>query len=154
MLYQQNQRVEFKILRGAVKSFTLNDTSLQAGSLMSLNIYYDFAKCNVQNQWHGKLDSLAVFLLKNPSVSIEIGTHSDVRGNAVQSHQLTMCRARNVKEYLVQKGISAARIRENGYGETRPIVPENEIDNVQSVQGQEELHAINRRTEINIINVH
>ncbi len=55
--------------------------------------------------------------------------------------ELSLKRARSVYNYLLEKGIDAARISYRGYGESKPVSP-NET---------EEGKALNRRTEITIL---
>jgi len=66
-----------------------------------------------------QLDELAAFLRAHPEYEeIEIGVHSDDRGNPKQK---TSERADNVRNYLLGKGVSPDRVKAVGYGASRPV---------------------------------
>lgn len=65
------------------------------------------------------LDELAAFLRAHPEYEeIEIGVHSDDRGNPKQK---TQERADNVRNHLLGKGVGPERVKATGYGATRPV---------------------------------
>jgi outer membrane protein OmpA-like peptidoglycan-associated protein len=65
------------------------------------------------------LDELAGFLRAHPEYEeIEIGVHSDDRGNPKQK---TTERADNVRNYLLSKGVGPERIKATGFGASRPV---------------------------------
>jgi outer membrane protein OmpA-like peptidoglycan-associated protein len=97
------------------------------------------------------LDSVADFLLKNPKITIEIGVHSDSRGSDKYSVRFDTPRAKSVKLYLINKGISENRITAKGYWSKSPIITDDEIEKMKTIQEKEEAHFINRRTEFKII---
>ena len=81
-----------------------------------------------------------------PGIVLEIGTHTDIRGNAEYNRDLSQKRADVAKDFLVKSGIAEHRIIAKGYGETSPIVicePEDSCS--------EEDHEWNRRCELVII---
>lgn len=152
-LYQKNRRTEFKILRIPIRDFTLQDSIVSEGEIIRPNLIYDLGKCTVRPMCYPWLDSLVTFLNGHPNVVIEIGNHSDTRGTDSYNMRLTACRSKSVADYLISKGIAASRVLYKGYGESQLIVPEAEIRKIKSKQGQEELHQVNRRTEIRILKV-
>ncbi len=58
---------------------------------------------------------------KYPDIKICVTGHTDNTGKASSNLKLSKKRADNVKEMLVEKGISASRITSVGKGETEPI---------------------------------
>jgi outer membrane protein OmpA-like peptidoglycan-associated protein len=76
----------------------------------------------------------------NPSVHIRLEGHTDNSGVPKHNLRLSKARVESVKEYLVDKGISAKRITGKGYGGTQPIA-----DNTN-----EETRRLNRRVEFTI----
>jgi outer membrane protein OmpA-like peptidoglycan-associated protein len=65
------------------------------------------------------LDELAGFLRAHPEYEeIEIGVHSDDRGNPKQK---TTERADNIRNYLLSKGVGGDRVKAVGFGDSRPI---------------------------------
>ncbi|MCU0345667.1 MAG: OmpA family protein [Saprospiraceae bacterium] len=88
-----------------------------------------------------ELDGLAVFLKENPKVKVEIGGHTDDVGNDTDNQLLSQNRAETVANYLINKGIAAARISFKGYGEAQPIAPNS------SATGRLE----NRRVECRVL---
>jgi OmpA-OmpF porin, OOP family len=69
------------------------------------------------------LDAIAALLLSRPSVVIEIGVHTDARGSEEYNAQFTERVARQVRDALIARHVSASRLTARGYGETTPIAP-------------------------------
>jgi outer membrane protein OmpA-like peptidoglycan-associated protein len=67
------------------------------------------------------LDDLAIMLDANPSLTVEVGGHTDDVGDADENLRLSLARARVVADYLIGEEIDAARLRVEGYGQTRPV---------------------------------
>jgi OOP family OmpA-OmpF porin len=67
------------------------------------------------------LDAIAVLLRGRPTMTIEIGAHTDSRGSDAFNQTVTESVARQVRMALIARGIAAARLTAVGYGETRPI---------------------------------
>jgi outer membrane protein OmpA-like peptidoglycan-associated protein len=108
------------------------------------NIYYDLNESFIRADAAEELDKLVDFLKDNPGISIELGSHTDVRNTDEYNMDLSRRRAEAAVQYLVQNGIEQSRIKAKGYGETQLIV--------QDAQNEEE-HQRNRRTEITIIGI-
>jgi peptidoglycan-associated lipoprotein len=68
------------------------------------------------------LNALVMVLNENPTLSIEIGSFTDYKGNVNFNDQLSQERADVVLKYLAEKGIDRNRILAKGYGEARPII--------------------------------
>lgn len=63
----------------------------------------------------------AVSVLKaNPDVKVELQGNTDSIGDAKSNYKISLKRAESVRNYMIQSGISADRIRVVGYGESRP----------------------------------
>ena len=77
-----------------------------------------------------------------PDMVIEIGTHSDIRGNSKYNKKLSQKRANSVRYYLIDNGIEPERIIAVGYGEEQPIIKCKTEDSCS-----EEQHEFNRRCE-------
>jgi len=67
------------------------------------------------------LDKVAESLNDNPGVNVEVGGHTDSRGARATNLRLSQTRAFSVREYLISKGVSAARITAKGYGPDQPV---------------------------------
>jgi outer membrane protein OmpA-like peptidoglycan-associated protein len=69
-------------------------------------------------------------MINNPAIEVEISGHTDSRGSNSSNQSLSERRANSVKEWLVAKGIDGARIVTVGYGEDRPIAPNDSPENM------------------------
>ncbi len=113
------------------------------------NIYYDFDKSFIRTDAAKVLDKLSTFLKDNPSVKVELGAHTDVRGSDTYNLSLSDRRAASAVQYLVDvMGINSANITSKGYGETELINYCSNGTNCSEVE-----HQKNRRTEIKITGV-
>ena len=82
----------------------------------------------------------------NPTIVIEIGSHTDSRSAAKANLILSEKRAKASVDYIVSKGIDKARLTGKGYGESKLV---NKCKD--GVKCKEEEHQQNRRTEFKIV---
>jgi outer membrane protein OmpA-like peptidoglycan-associated protein/osmotically-inducible protein OsmY len=66
-----------------------------------------------------------------PSQDIEIAAHTDSDGSDVYNQDLSERRAKSVVEYLVREGVAGTILKAVGYGESRPIAPNDTPENKQ-----------------------
>lgn len=110
------------------------------------NIYYDFDKHDIRPDAALVLDELVTVLRDNPTLKIELSSHTDSRGSDSYNMTLSQRRADAAVQYLVSRGIAKERLEAKGYGETRLV---NHCANGVSCTIDE--HQANRRTEIEIL---
>ena len=87
------------------------------------------------------LDGVVETLRSQRATLIEIAGHTDSRGDAQANLSLSQKRAESVRNYLVERGITASRLTARGYGEYEPIASND------TAGGREE----NRRVEFRVI---
>lgn len=131
------------------------------------NIFYDFDKATLRDESKEALDEVVTMLNENPSVTVEMGSHTDRWGPDAYNEKLSNRRAKSVVDYLVAAGINPARLTWKGYGETVPkvvtkriakdypmfeegtVLNEEFIESLDEEQ-QEMADQINRRTEFQV----
>jgi peptidoglycan-associated lipoprotein len=137
--------------------------------LSNSNVFYDFARWDLRPEAMVSLDQLIETLNDNPSVTIELMSHTDSRGSDQDNIELSQKRAQSVVDYLIQKGIDPVRLSAKGYGESRPkevtkrmneqypflragaVLTEAYINSLPNVEQQEIAHQFNRRTEFRVL---
>lgn len=87
------------------------------------------------------LDSVAASLVKYPNSIVDVYGHTDTVGSASFNQDLSERRAQAVYNYLISRGVSASRLRWQGFGETR----------LRIATGDGVAEAMNRRVEIKVI---
>lgn len=112
------------------------------------NIYYDFDKWYIRPDAAAELDKLAKLLQDNPELDIEMGSHTDVRGNDQYNQVLSDKRALAAVNYLISRGIDKNRLTCKGYGEKVLV---NQCKN--GVYCTEDEHQKNRRTEFKVTRI-
>lgn len=118
------------------------DSFILGQPIVMENIYYDFDSAVIRTDAALELDKLVKVLNANPTMNIEMGSHTDSRGNDAYNQDLSHRRARSAVAYLIKKGIASSRLTYQGYGESKLV---NECSN--GAVCSEEDHQLNRRTE-------
>lgn len=127
---------------GKVKQQDLLLAKLEVGaSLVLKNIYYDYDKATLREESIAECDRLIQILEENPTLVIEISSHTDADGSDAYNEKLSQARAQSVVDYLINQGIESKRMVAKGYGESKPIAPNDTPENKQ----------LNRRTEFKVI---
>lgn len=130
----------------------LTDTTFQVNILLDQleinktfvldNIYYDLNKYNIRPDAALELNKLVQILKDNPSVHIELSSHTDSRASDSYNMTLSQNRAESAIQYLNSQGIDIERLTAKGYGERQLLIPNATT---------EEEHQKNRRTEFTIL---
>ena len=109
------------------------------------NIYYDYNQSDIRLDAQPTLDSLYDILTINPSVRIELSSHTDCRGESDYNMKLSQSRAESAVNYLIDKGIVADRLKSKGYGKSLLL------DNCKCSDCTAEQHQKNRRTTFKVV---
>ncbi len=117
------------------------------GSKIELpNIYYNFNDATLRPDARQDLNLVVALMRQQPTMTVELASHTDCRGSAYYNQDLSQRRANGVVEYLTSQGIDRARLRPVGYGESEP---RNTCTDGEACTEQQ--HARNRRTEMRMI---
>lgn len=122
-------------------------------------VMYEYNSAKLTGGSTDSLNFLYRLLMDNPTMVIELGSHTDCRGSATYNNDLSQRRAQACVDYLVkEKGIPRERIVAKGYGESQPFrmdantpLTEAYISR-QPKEKQEYYHALNRRTVFRVLN--
>ncbi|MFY0626437.1 MAG: PD40 domain-containing protein [Reichenbachiella sp.] len=79
----------------------------------------------------GELNRVITLMFDNPTLEVEISAHTDDLGSEAYNKILSGRRAKSVVNYLIENEIQDTRFVPVGYGESEPLVP-NEDDNSRS----------------------
>lgn len=108
-------------------------------------IFYDFARWEIRPDAAKELDErVLTFLKDNPTLIVELGSHTDARGTDQNNLILSQKRAKSAVDYLISKGIDPDRIKAKGYGETDLKIKDAKT---------EEEHQANRRTTLKVLGI-
>lgn len=106
-------------------------------------IYFEFNKSNITQEGAFELDKLVQVLKNNDQLVIMAKSHTDSRGSDTYNMILSDRRAQATVQYIISKGINAARISGKGYGESEP--------KIQCDPCTDEQYSQNRRSEFLIV---
>lgn len=127
------------------------ELGLDLAKVIQLNpIYFDLGKSNIRPDASLELDKVVQIMKENPTIVIELGSHTDCRGTAAANMSLSDKRAKASVAYIVSKGIEQTRISGKGYGESKPV-NKCECEGGRIVPCTEQEHQRNRRTEFLIV---
>ena len=115
------QILEFETGRRAMPELTRAIAQGQTIPMRLLTFATDSA--SIRPAVYTYLDELYDFLVENPTVTIEVGGHTNNQPTDDFADYLSTARAQAVASYLIEKGIDAARVQHKGYGKKQPIVP-------------------------------
>jgi len=134
-------------LEAAKSEVSFNGNTITPESTVRLErIYYDFNDYNLKEESKVELNNLANLLLSNPSMIIELNSHTDASGPVAYNFDLSEKRAIAVVNYLTSKGVDRKQIKPRGYGETMPV--NHCLEGVSCSESQQKK---NKRTKLKVI---
>ena len=127
---------------GAVfKTVTLEIIYDLPTSVVLEDLYFNSGQYNIQPKSFESLNKLAEYLIRKGNMKIRIEGYTDSDGDEISNKTLSANRSKEVKKYLIKKGVNAESILTLGHGES------NSIATNDTPEGK----AQNRRPEIHIV---
>lgn len=130
-------------------------------------IYFDLNKYNIRPDAAIELDKIVKVMNENPTMVIELGSHTDSRGSDASNRSLSDRRAKASAQYIAERITNPERIYGKGYGESTPntvdasedggsesqLLTEDFINAFKSKNRKlfDKYHQYNRRTEFIIV---
>lgn len=105
-------------------------------------IYFDLDKSNIRTEAALDLEKILVVLNDNPSMKLDIRSHTDSRASHQYNEALSDRRAKSTIQWLIKNGIAPNRLTGKGYGETELV--NKCADGVPCTEAE---HQANRRSE-------
>jgi OmpA-OmpF porin, OOP family len=122
-----------------IKATDMAKALTDTGKIDIYGVYFDTDKTDINPNSKGTLEEVAKLLKVDPSLRLEVAGHTDNTGGAAHNMQLSAGRAAAVVNALVTTyGIDRARLQAKGYGDTKPVAPNDTDQN----------RAKNRRVEL------
>ncbi|NTW31876.1 MAG: OmpA family protein [Bacteroidetes bacterium] len=145
-------------------------TPIPAIPIVLPEILYDFNKWDLLSQYQDSLNGLIQIMTDNPTIVVELGSHTDARGSLEYNDSLSYKRAKSVVDYIITKGIAGDRIEAKGYSKRVPrtltkdltrdgfVFPKGTTlteEYINALKGNdkkfEAAHQLNRRTEFRVL---
>jgi OmpA-OmpF porin, OOP family len=104
------------------------------------NVQFETGSAVIKRESYAVMDQIVDILKRYSDYNLRINGHTDSQGSDVLNQKLSENRAKACYDYLVSKGIAAARMNHAGFGETKPIA-----DNATAAG-----RLANRRTEFEL----
>ncbi len=111
-----------RIAEGAVK---LYDKLMQDGKIIANGIRFDVNKATIKPESMGVINSIYGLLKDHPELNLSVEGHTDSDGEAASNQTLSERRAQAVADQLAKMGIDGSRLTSRGWGETKPVGPNN-----------------------------
>ncbi|WP_246010702.1 OmpA family protein [Hymenobacter perfusus] len=110
-------------------------------SIVLNNLFFDSKEFALKPKSRTELNRLVAFMKQYPDIQVEVSGHTDDVGSDDDNQVLSQNRAKSVYTYLLSQGVKAQRLRFKGYGETKPLNPNDSDEHRQQ----------NRRIELRIL---
>lgn len=123
-----------RIAKGGVKYY---DRVLSEGKIIVNGIKFDVNKATLKPESMGPINEIYQLMQKQTDLNFSVEGHTDSDGDDASNMTLSKARGKAVMDELISMGISANRLKSNGFGESKPI------DNNSTPEGK----ANNRRVE-------
>lgn len=147
------------------------EREVKVGEAVTLeNILYDFNKADILPAAESDLRILQTVMEEYPDMVIELGSHTDSRGDVALNNDLSKRRATSARKWLIiQGGIDGPRIKTKGYGKSVPqvvnarlaervdflnegdVLDDAFINALPDKETREAAHQLNRRTEFKVL---
>jgi peptidoglycan-associated lipoprotein len=93
-----------------------------------VDVHFDFDKSAIRKSEEGKLAAAAALLKADGKRKVLVEGHCDERGTSSYNMALGERRARAVKRYLADLGVSESQIQTTSFGKERPLCTEANED--------------------------
>lgn len=88
---------------------------------LQYKVFFDTSDYNLNEHYQKILDQVVKIIEKKPGILFEVSGHTDTLGSDLFNKDLSLKRAKVVKDYLVSKGVSEKNLYLVGMGDSKPF---------------------------------
>jgi OmpA-OmpF porin, OOP family len=85
------------------------------------HLIFEVGKSTIDPTSFDELNDIAVLLIENPAMVVQLEGHTDNMGNASANMKLSQERVDAVKKYLVSKKVGKNQVKTKAFGGTQPV---------------------------------
>lgn len=122
-------------------SFKLNIKFRMPSKITLDDVHFNTGKATLRESSFDALNEVEKALKQDPGMKVEIAGHTDSQGSEASNQKLSQRRAQSVVDHLVEQGVDRSRLNAKGYGEKKPIAPNDTEEGRQK----------NRRTDVRVL---
>lgn len=122
-------------------NFQLNIKFRMPSKITLDDVHFNTGEATLRESSYDALKKVEKALKQDPGMKVEIAGHTDSRGSNASNQKLSQRRAQAVVDHLVEQGVDGSRLKAKGYGEKKPIAPNDTKEGRQK----------NRRTEVRVL---
>jgi OmpA-OmpF porin, OOP family len=124
---KQTIKLTLRYKRWVPPPASATDTTPAVPRFVLSGVTFDTGKATIRAESFPRLDSVVEYMTHKKTARVQISGHTDNAGNPKANKALSERRAQACRDYLVSKGIDGSRLEAIGYGDERPIAP-NDTD--------------------------
>ncbi|KJS05023.1 MAG: hypothetical protein VR77_09700 [Flavobacteriales bacterium BRH_c54] len=150
VLLKEEEKVAEVVTEKVIKKPKKGD---DLGKVLGFNpqtIYFDYDKYNIRPDAIADLNEIVKVMNENPTMTIELGSHTDCRGSENFNQKLSNNRAKASANYIKTRISKPSRITSKGYGESK-LVNACPCEGEDVTKCSEKQHQNNRRTEFIVL---
>jgi outer membrane protein OmpA-like peptidoglycan-associated protein len=110
-----------ELLEGKALEVQYASNITQTVASKNVQINFETGSATISSSSYETLDQIYTSAQAAEGLKVGIYGHTDNTGSADKNQVLSEQRAESVKQYLLKKGLDAARLESKGYGDTQPI---------------------------------
>lgn len=115
-------------LQQAMRDLGAQETALEIRIDLPADVLFDFDKADIRLDAAKALAQLATIIRAQSKGRARLEGHTDSKGDDAYNQKLSQRRAESVRKWLVEReAIDNARLSTKGWGETKPVAP-NDTD--------------------------
>lgn len=133
-------------VEGEVEALAIEETELEVKIELSGDILFEFDKANLLPAAEPTLLRVAEVIKKYRQPMVRVEGFTDSKGSDSYNLTLSQKRADSVKTWLVKKGAIGGVLTTKGWGEAKPVAPNENPDGSDNPEGRQK----NRRVEITV----
>jgi outer membrane protein OmpA-like peptidoglycan-associated protein len=134
-------KIRFSDLRGAAKTTESPD---EVEIVLATDVLFEFDKASLTPRAEKVLEQVAARIDADAQGTIQIDGYTDSKGSDSYNLDLSLRRARTVRDALARLIRAGLGFEVEGHGEADPVAPNNKPDGSDNPKGR----ALNRRVEI------
>jgi outer membrane protein OmpA-like peptidoglycan-associated protein len=135
---------ELRQVRAILTELGAENTARGVVITLPERVLFDFDKAEIRPDAGPVLAKIAKVLRYYAKAPVKVDGHTDSRGAPEYNQRLSERRAEAVAAALAARGIDPGRLDPSGFGETRPLAPNQRVDGADDPAGRQR----NRRVEV------